>query len=280
MKYDSSTKDFYSIRLHASLKIGVQYKLDYIASLIDRETQAIRGKGVVNRSDSDFLVLFVTLKKTTDATQYVDWLEGSTLSWEGQNSMKTAEGYIQRGCRNIFVFIRPVARIDFTYYGKALPKRFQMQLDRSLKIPSKVVYELYEYAELLERKGLVVPNEAISSPPPEGIYAPTKKPFETEDIRIHKIRIAQSTYRNSALGLWHNECVVTGVDELSWLIASHIKPWREASPIERVDKYNSLILTPDYDKLFDRGVISFNDSNGRIFISKAARSNSHLMSKS
>lgn len=43
------------------------------------------------------------------------------------------------------------------------------------------------------------------------------------------------------------------------LIASHIKPWAVASNKERLDPKNGFILSPLYDKLFDRGFITFTD---------------------
>ena len=50
------------------------------------------------------------------------------------------------------------------------------------------------------------------------------------------------------------------------LIASHIKPWNESSNEEKLDPYNGLLLLPNYDKLFDKHLISFDD-DGRIIIS-------------
>ena len=50
------------------------------------------------------------------------------------------------------------------------------------------------------------------------------------------------------------------------LVASHIKPWRVANNQERLDLYNGLLLLPNYDKLFDKGYISF-DTKGRIVFS-------------
>lgn len=56
-------------------------------------------------------------------------------------------------------------------------------------------------------------------------------------------------------------CPITLVNDERLLIASHIKPW--AAPgitnEERVDPKNGMPLTPTYDKLFDRGFISFTD---------------------
>ena len=43
------------------------------------------------------------------------------------------------------------------------------------------------------------------------------------------------------------------------LIASHIKPWAVSTDIERLDPKNGFMLSPLYDKLFDRGFITFTD---------------------
>jgi hypothetical protein len=51
------------------------------------------------------------------------------------------------------------------------------------------------------------------------------------------------------------------------LIASHIKPWRLCNTAqERLDGMNGLMLTPDADRLFDRGFVSFED-DGRPLVS-------------
>jgi hypothetical protein len=53
------------------------------------------------------------------------------------------------------------------------------------------------------------------------------------------------------------------------LIASHIKPWRSCeTATERLDGANGLMLTPDVDRLFDRGMISFSD-DGAVLVSPA-----------
>jgi hypothetical protein len=52
-------------------------------------------------------------------------------------------------------------------------------------------------------------------------------------------------------------------------MASHCKPWRDASNEERLDGENGLLLTPSIDHLFDRGFIGFEDS-GALIISPVA----------
>lgn len=48
-------------------------------------------------------------------------------------------------------------------------------------------------------------------------------------------------------------------------MASHIKPWRVSNNQQRLDVYNGLLLLPNFDKLFDKGYISFADSGKIVF---------------
>jgi predicted restriction endonuclease len=41
------------------------------------------------------------------------------------------------------------------------------------------------------------------------------------------------------------------------LIASHIKPWAKCDGNEKVDVYNGFLLSPNFDRLFDQGFITF-----------------------
>ena len=50
------------------------------------------------------------------------------------------------------------------------------------------------------------------------------------------------------------------------LVASHIKPWSASNNFERLDVFNGLLLTPNLDKLFDAGFVTF-EENGKIKIS-------------
>lgn len=66
-----------------------------------------------------------------------------------------------------------------------------------------------------------------------------------------------------------SRCRVTRVDRLEHLRASHCKPWRDSSHVERLDGENGLLLTPSIDHLFDRGFISFR-GDGELLISPVA----------
>jgi hypothetical protein len=88
---------------------------------------------------------------------------------------------------------------------------------------------------------------------------------ETEKNQIIAARIGQGYFRRSLI-YECGFCPITGVDDSSVLIASHIKPWRYSTNQERLSAKNGLLFTPTYDKLFDKGIISFTDDK-RIIIS-------------
>ena len=92
----------------------------------------------------------------------------------------------------------------------------------------------------------------------------------TQTDQMIKARIGQGTYRRQLLVLWEGKCSVTNYPDSKMLIASHIKPWFSATNQERIDPYNGLLLTPNLDKAFDKGLITFDPRNqGKIVFSDA-----------
>lgn len=89
---------------------------------------------------------------------------------------------------------------------------------------------------------------------------------KTEREAIIKSRIGQGLFRQRLIDHWGG-CSITRFGMCDCLIASHIKPWKDSNNQERLSVYNGLLLLPTYDKLFDRGYISF-DGNGRIIYSR------------
>lgn len=88
---------------------------------------------------------------------------------------------------------------------------------------------------------------------------------ETERKAVIQSRVGKGKFRADLIQYW-GECAVTGCKRLEVLRASHIKPWRKSSNVERLDKYNGLLLLPNLDVVFDAGYISFAD-DGNIIIS-------------
>jgi predicted restriction endonuclease len=93
---------------------------------------------------------------------------------------------------------------------------------------------------------------------------------QTEREQLVRSRIGQGKFRRVVQAV-EKACRLTGVNDERFLIASHIKPWKDCNHAERLDGHNGLMLTPHVDKLFDRGWISFSD-DGHVLISGQAKS--------
>lgn len=88
---------------------------------------------------------------------------------------------------------------------------------------------------------------------------------DTERETLQWARIGQDLFRRALEAQWQS-CAVTGVSIREVLRASHIKPWRDSSPQERLDPFNGLLLVAHLDALFDCGLITFDD-RGSLLIS-------------
>lgn len=84
---------------------------------------------------------------------------------------------------------------------------------------------------------------------------------------VVQARVGHGHFRDRVREYWGHQCAVTGAETLTLLRASHIVPWSEANPEEKVDVFNGLLLAPNYDAAFDRNLISFR-RNGRVVFSK------------
>lgn len=123
-----------------------------------------------------------------------------------------------------------------------------------------------------KRKGLYIPKTDFSN---ESVYA-DKTPQElykilqpnvTERKGLVTSRVGQGAFRSSIIHRWEYQCAVTSFNKLDILIASHIVPWAEANDDERLNVHNGILLSPVYDALFDRHLISFED-HGNIILSE------------
>ncbi len=87
------------------------------------------------------------------------------------------------------------------------------------------------------------------------IVSPKK---EEKSEEYGRARIGQGKYREKLL----EECPfcpITMLNEESLLIASHIKPWAVSNDKEKIDPKNGYMFSPLYDKLFDKGFITFTE---------------------
>ncbi len=89
--------------------------------------------------------------------------------------------------------------------------------------------------------------------------------INTEYKNLIICRLGQGTFRRKLINYWKH-CPVTGITNIDLLVASHIKPWNVSNDAERLDVFNGILLSPNIDKLFDKGYVSFNNE-GNILIS-------------
>ena len=80
----------------------------------------------------------------------------------------------------------------------------------------------------------------------------------TQRLQLAKARIGQGLFRKRVIVL-DGACRVTGVTDTRVLVASHIKPWREADNADRLNGNNGILLSPHVDALFDEELLSFED---------------------
>ncbi len=90
-------------------------------------------------------------------------------------------------------------------------------------------------------------------------------PTVTERSGLVTSRVGQGAYRKRIIHRWEYKCAVTSFNKLEVLIASHIVPWADATDTERLDVHNGILLSPTYDALFDKHLLTF-DEKGKIVL--------------
>lgn len=151
-------------------------------------------------------------------------------------------------------------------YLTTLPDGFAVQLIDEIGSEARGIVQAWSIAEAGQDVVLVGQAEweehqldQIKSAPDIG---------ETTRRSVILARRGQGLFRARVSSI-ERKCRVTGATNLEYLKASHTKPWRDANNDERLDGENGLLLTPDVDLLFDRGLISFEDS-GKVLLSPVA----------
>lgn len=148
---------------------------------------------------------------------------------------------------------------NYTQYNAMLG---QIQLRLSNRLDGDVsLLDAHSFAWMLASK---IEDAEVELELQEYDHLPLK-----EREAIVKARIGQGRFRRQLLEYWET-CAVTGCEESSLLVASHIKPWSECDAREAVDLYNGLLLSPNLDAAFANSYISFADT-GEVLISQALR---------
>jgi predicted restriction endonuclease len=235
----------------SALQIGRKYDRPRLAAEWRFAGHEAISKGVFCPAGGGQMILFVTRIKQKSFEQFNDYISGEYLFWEGESKHGNDQRIIgaEKNQEDIHLFYREIHHSDFEYKGLVELIDYTLLTDK----PSKFVFRLFH--DQSARDDLQMHQSEIS------ILA------ETERESVIKARIGQGIFRKQLLEMWDG-CAVTGVKLPDLLRASHIKPWRDSTNPERTNRYNGLLLLPQYDHLFDKGFISFDD-DGQLLRSPA-----------
>ncbi|OUW62233.1 MAG: hypothetical protein CBD58_02155, partial [bacterium TMED198] len=243
----------------------------------------ISREGIVHVRELNSYLLFVDLVKGDKEKRFHfnEYFENDYFHWESQTTQKQDDQQILDLISkkyDILLFVRIDQKVksitqQFTYCGQVqyithdsksnYPVRvdlLSLEYDKSTKNDS--LKDIYEWKP--EDSGKTTLNKTnYSSGKKRTNYS---KPGKTERRGLVTSRVGQGWYRQEVLKKWDYKCGVTGSDIIKILISSHIVPWKDSDDEEKLDSDNGILLSPDLDGLFDKYLISFDDS-GEILIS-------------
>jgi putative restriction endonuclease len=238
-----------------TLEVGRAHDRPFLAVLWGYQSHHAFSRGVFTPRDVNVLVLFVTKEKQNSQTQYNDFIDGKYLFWEGEEKHASDQRIVGARAAGtpIQLFYRDVHHTPFVYLGEISLVDCVERIDK----PSEFLFSL----QALDFYTTISVNDQAEMP----IFNHSMLEA-TEKMILGKGRLGQARFRKDVIRLW-GSCAVTGFQNITVLKASHIKPWNSSSDDEKLDPFNGLLLLPNFDTLFDLGLISFED-NGKMLVSR------------
>lgn len=235
----------------SDIQIGRRYDRPWLAAKWGFQGYEAISRGVFCPRGRGQIILFVTRLKQESLEQFNDYISGEYLFWEGESKHGNDERIVNARTKgeHIHLFYREIHHSPFEYKGLVELAESVLLNDRPSKFTLRLFHDQTASDDLLTHQAEIM---ALS---------------QTERESVIKARIGQGIFRKQLLEMWDG-CAVTGVKLPDLLRASHIKPWRNSTNPERTDRYNGLLLLPQYDHLFDKGFISFDD-DGQLLRSPA-----------
>lgn len=237
-----------------NLKIGSLYDRPKLAKMWGYRAHQALSRGVFTPAQSNVVILFVTKEKQASLPQYSDYIIDDFLYWDSESKGGNNSRIINSKYNGdeIYLFYRSRHHQPFIYEGAI---EFVAVLDDQ-QLPHQFLFKVI---------GESKPTENLFLEP---VFSENQN--ETELRAMALSRIGQGKFRTDLFKLWKG-CAVNNITMPELLRASHIKPWEKSNNKERLDPYNGLLLSPIFDALFDKGLISFDD-DGKILLSKQALS--------
>ena len=272
------------------LQLGVFYSKKDLASVLGEESLVSVREGVYSCKNSSSYLLFVDLEKDgkEERFHFNEYFEEDFFHWDSQTTQHIDSPRIQSvvsGELEPHLFVRLVQKVKgqtqpFVYCGRLK----YLEHDTSTAKPVHIVFQSIDYDDFTDNddleniylwkpeklgktSGSNISKKGVISDERKRSY---KKPTTTERSGLVVSRVGQGYYRQQLIEKFDGKCAVTGISIRSILIASHIVPWADSTDEERLDVHNGILLSPLYDALFDKHLISF-DESGMLMINNSFR---------
>jgi len=268
------------------LIIGSKYSKKDLSKIFDNPNISLVREGIYNLKTPESF-FFVDLEKEgkEERFHFDDYFEGEYFHWDSQpdqhiNSPKIQE--IVVGKRTPHLFVRLVPKIKnvtqpFVYCGRLNYQYHEGGTSKSIHIIFQNIdfVDETENPELLQiyfwKPTMIGGSSRFQIKNIDKVSEQRKRKFkipnETERSGLVTSRVGQGYYRQQIIEKWEGKCPVTNSNILKILISSHIVPWSESTDEERLDVENGILLSPTLDSLFDKNLISFEDT-GEMILSK------------
>jgi hypothetical protein len=271
---------------HKILSVGDKYSKKDLAERLDQPNLAKVREGIAQCTNSSSTLFFVDLEKLGKEQRFHfnDFFQEDFFHWDSQTTQHIDTPTIQqivKGDLTPHLFVRVVQKIKnftqpFIYCGRLVFDTYEEGTSK----PVHMLFQNIDYDDYTNNDDLIniylwKPSKAgkktQSKINRQGVISPTrarkyKKPDETERKGLVTSRVGQGYYRQQIIERWEGSCPVSGVTIMPLLIASHIVPWSQSNDEEKLDVNNGILLSPNFDALFDRHLISF-ENDGSILIS-------------
>ncbi|MCF2874307.1 MULTISPECIES: HNH endonuclease [unclassified Tenacibaculum] len=270
-----------------SLKIGKGYNKVELAQLINEPQISKLQAGLHYCKNRNATIFFVTLDKKAKEEQlhYNDFFSDNYFEWDSQNRQSFDDPRIQaiyKGTVNVYLMVRVYDKIkgktqpfiycgELKYYSHDVTTSKPVHItflckDYQFESQNEKLIELYNWKPKDINTSSFKPDyKKPITPKRKATY---KKPDITERKGMVNSRVGQGYYREQILEKWNYKCAITESNIYTVLIASHIVPWKDATEEERLDPENGILLSPNYDALFDKHLITF-EENGSILFSSS-----------
>jgi len=276
------------------LTFANKYSKEDLSKRLNQPSLKFVREGKYKCKNSESYLLFVDLEKSDKKDvrfHFNDFFEGEFFHWDSQTTQHIESPEIKMVMSGELIphlFIRINQKIKnktqpFIYCGRLK----YLTHEEGTANPVHIIYQNIDYDDYTENDDLIdiyfwnpskagkttsskISNKGVVSRLRKKNY---KKPDTTERKGLVTSRVGQGYYRQQIIEKWDGKCPITGIDIKPILISSHIVRWSECNDEERLDVDNGILLSPIFDSLFDRHLISFKDTGELLISTKISKEN-------